>query len=117
MTVPLVAICGRPNVGKSTLFNTMIGKRVSIVDPTSGVTRDRISYMTSIEDKYFELIDTGGIGIYDDDIIDESITFQIDLAIQQAKVIIFVVDIRDGVTPLDMHVAPGAVLRSQFASP
>ena len=62
MAFPSVAIVGRPNVGKSSLFNWLAGKRISIVDPTAGVTRDRISALVETNNRYFELVDTGGMG-------------------------------------------------------
>ncbi len=104
-SLPIVAICGRPNVGKSTLFNILAGRRIAIVDPSSGVTRDRITAITSIDAKYFELVDTGGIGVVDNMNLEEAIQKQIDVALQQATVIVFLVDIKDGVTPLDRQVA------------
>ena len=67
MSVPLVAIVGRPNVGKSSLFNWLAGRRIAIVDPTAGVTRDRLTALVQAGDRYFELVDTGGIGIQDVD--------------------------------------------------
>src|SRR5436190_6124573 len=104
MAVPLVAIVGRPNVGKSSLFNWLAGRRISIVDPTAGVTRDRISTLVEHDGKYFELIDTGGIGIEDSDNLTDDVERQIKLAIEQADVILFVVDTRDGVVSLDEEV-------------
>ena len=67
MGVPQVVIVGRPNVGKSSLFNWLAGKRLAIVDDTAGVTRDRVTYLMCERDRYFELVDTGGIGIDDPD--------------------------------------------------
>ena len=104
-SLPIIAICGRPNVGKSTLFNVLAGKRISIVDPTSGVTRDRVSIVANIEDRYYELIDTGGIGIVDNPDLTDAITYQINVELQKATHILFMVDIKDGITPLDVHVA------------
>ena len=63
MAVPVVAIVGRPNVGKSSLFNWLAGRRIAIVDPTAGVTRDRVSTLLKVGDRFFELVDTGGMGI------------------------------------------------------
>lgn len=104
LTVPRVAIVGRPNVGKSSLFNWLAGHRISIVDPTAGVTRDRISTLVSQNDRYFELIDTGGIGIEDSDNLTEDVERQIKLAIEQADVLLFVVDVRAGIVSLDEEV-------------
>src|SRR5580698_1675830 len=104
MALPVVAIVGRPNVGKSSLFNSLAGKRIAIVDPTPGVTRDRVSAPIEMEDGFFELFDTGGIGNEDVDNLTDEIEGQIDTAIMQAAVILFVVDIREGVTGLDQHV-------------
>src|SRR5438067_3868940 len=100
MPVPLVAIVGRPNVGKSSLFNWLAGRRISIVDPTAGVTRDRISTLVAVDDRYFELTDTGGMGIDDVDNLTQDVERQITVAIEQADVILFVVDARDGAMPL-----------------
>ena len=92
MPLPVVSIVGRPNVGKSSLFNALVGRRVSIVDPTAGVTRDRISTIVEFNGRYFELTDTGGIGIVDVDQLTADVDKQIQAAIDQASVILFVVD-------------------------
>jgi GTP-binding protein len=105
MTVPVVAIVGRPNVGKSSLFNWLAGKRIAIVDPTAGVTRDRVAALVKADHRFFELIDTGGIGIQDVDNLTAQVEAQIAAAMEQAAVILFVVDTRDGVVPLDEEVA------------
>jgi GTPase len=105
VTVPVVAIVGRPNVGKSSLFNWLAGRRIAIVDPTAGVTRDRISTLVPIDSRYVELVDTGGIGIADVDNLTEDIERQIATALDQAHVILFVVDGRAGVLGLDEEVA------------
>lgn len=108
MALPKVAIIGRPNVGKSSLLNALAGQRISIVEPTAGVTRDRVS--TIIEDdsgegQYFELVDTGGYGIVDADQLSDHIEQQIHQAIESADLVLFMVDIRDGVVPLDEKIA------------
>jgi GTP-binding protein len=105
MPLPVVAIVGRPNVGKSSLFNYLAGRRISIVDPTAGVTRDRVSTLISADDRYFELVDTGGIGIEDADNLTADVEKQIQVAIDEAAVILFVVDIRAGIAPLDEEVS------------
>lgn len=105
MSMPVVAIVGRPNVGKSSLFNTIARQRTSIVEPTPGVTRDRISEVCDIEDRYFELVDTGGFGVVDRDDLAEDVERQIRFAIAAADLILFVVDARDGVNPLDESTA------------
>jgi GTPase len=105
VAVPVVAIVGRPNVGKSSLFNWLAGRRIAIVDPTAGVTRDRLSALVKVGDRFVELLDTGGIGIVDVDNLTEQIERQIETAIDQAHVILFVVDTRAGVAPLDEEVA------------
>ncbi|HEV3204469.1 MAG TPA: GTPase, partial [Gemmataceae bacterium] len=92
----MVAIVGRPNVGKSSLFNWLAGRRIAIVDPTAGVTRDRVTTLVKLEDRYFELIDTGGMGIQDVDNLTVQVEKQIETAIDQAHVILFVVDVRNG---------------------
>ncbi len=105
MKLPTVAIVGRPNVGKSSLLNRLVGQRISIVDPTPGVTRDRISVPCPIGDGYVELVDTGGIGIVDHDDLTEHVENQIAYSLAEANLLIFLVDAREGVTPLDRHVA------------
>ncbi len=105
MAKPVVAVVGRPNVGKSTLFNKIIGKRLSIVDDTPGVTRDRIYGEAEWSGKKFMLIDTGGIEPKTDDVILSSMRQQANLAIETANVIIFVTDVKSGVTASDMDVA------------
>lgn len=105
----VVAIVGRPNVGKSTLFNKLIGSRLSIVDDTPGVTRDRIYGDCEWLNRHFMLIDTGGIELSSDDIILKQMRRQAQLAIDSAEVIIFVTDIRSGVVATDSEVA--AMLR------
>ena len=105
MSLPLVAIVGRPNVGKSTLFNKLIGQRLSIVEDTPGVTRDRIYSKCEWLDTQFMLVDTGGIEPKTDDIILSQMRAQAQIAIDRADVIIFVTDLKTGVTPDDHAVA------------
>ena len=105
MPVPRVAIIGRPNVGKSSLFNWIAGKRLAIVEDTAGVTRDRLTTLIEHEGRHFELIDTGGIGIEDVDNLTDQVELQIEAAIDEADVILFVVDTRSGLLPLDEEVA------------
>src|SRR5688572_22132815 len=101
MALPIVAIVGRPNVGKSALFNWLAGRRISIVDPTAGVTRDRVSTVFSVGERFCELVDTGGMGIQDIDNLTEDVEKQIQHAIDAAAVVVFVVDVREGVVALD----------------
>ena len=105
MSKPVVAIVGRPNVGKSTLFNKLVGARLSIVDDTPGVTRDRIYGDCEWQNRTFLLIDTGGIEPYSDDIILSQMRRQAQLAIDSSDVIIFVTDVRSGVVSTDEEVA------------
>ncbi|MGN0441178.1 MAG: ribosome biogenesis GTPase Der [Acutalibacteraceae bacterium] len=105
MAKPVIAIVGRPNVGKSTLFNKLTGKRISIVDDTPGVTRDRIFGEVEWTGRKATLIDTGGIEPYSDDIILSQMRRQAELAIDSADVIILVTDLRSGVVATDMDVA------------
>lgn len=105
MPLPVIAIVGRPNVGKSSLLNALAGRRVSIVDPTPGVTRDRVSAVVEHEGVWFELIDTGGYGIEDRDALTPQIEQQINLAITSADLILFVVDLHADIAPLDRAVA------------
>ena len=109
MSKPLVAIVGRPNVGKSTLFNRLIGRRLSIVEDTPGVTRDRIYADAEWLTHSFTLIDTGGIEPESEDIIAVQMRRQAELAIETADVIVFLVDGREGMTAADEEV--GAMLR------
>ena len=101
----IVAIVGRPNVGKSTLFNRLIKDRQAIVDSVSGVTRDRHYGKSDWNGKNFSVIDTGGYVIGSDDIFEEEIRKQVQLAVEEADIIVFVVDVEDGITPLDAEVA------------
>lgn len=105
MARPVVAIVGRPNVGKSTLFNKLVGKRLSIVDDTPGVTRDRIYGDCEWLGHNMLLVDTGGIEPYSDDIILSQMRRQAELAIDSADVIILVTDLRTGVVATDQEVA------------
>ena len=102
---PTIAIVGRPNVGKSTLFNQLAGSRISIVEDTPGVTRDRIYAHGEWCGRNFTLIDTGGIEPYSKDVILEQMRLQAEIAIGTADVIIFMVDVRDGLTAADSDVA------------
>jgi GTP-binding protein len=105
MRLPQVVIVGRPNVGKSSLFNWLAGRRLAIVDPTAGVTRDRVTHLMVVRDKYFfELVDTGGMGIEDTDNLTAEVEEQIEAAIESAAVILFVLDTQTGITPLDEQV-------------
>ncbi len=105
MGVPQVVIVGRPNVGKSSIFNWLAGKRLAIVDRTAGVTRDRLTHLLEIHGQFAELVDTGGMGIEDADDLTDQIEEQIQAAVDSARVVLFVVDCRDGPTPLDQEVA------------
>jgi len=104
-SLPNVAIVGRPNVGKSSLLNFLSGRRISIVDPTAGVTRDRISTPINHNGAWFELIDTGGYGVEDPDNLTAQIEGQIREAIASAQLLLFVVDARSGLQTLDSEVA------------
>ena len=101
----LVAIVGRPNVGKSTLFNRLVGQRQAIVDATAGTTRDRHYGKTDWNGREFSIIDTGGYSVNSDDIFEEEIRRQVLLAIEEADVILFMVEVNTGVTDLDMMMA------------
>lgn len=105
MPLPQVVIVGRPNVGKSSLFNWLAGRRLAIVDPTAGVTRDRMTHTLCERDRYFDLVDTGGIGIVDADDLSEHVETQIETAIHSADLVLFVVDAQSSVMPLDEEVA------------
>ena len=101
----LVAIVGRPNVGKSTLFNRLVGHRQAIVDETAGTTRDRHYGKTDWNGKGFSIIDTGGYAVNTDDIFEDDIRRQVILAIEEADLILFMVEVKTGVTDLDMMMA------------
>jgi GTP-binding protein len=105
MGIPQIAIVGRPNVGKSSILNWLARKRLAIVDETAGVTRDRVTYLMFERERYFELVDTGGIGFDDPDDLTQKIDEQIAAALEAADVILFVVDARTGLVPLDSEVA------------
>ena len=105
MSKPIVAIVGRPNVGKSTLFNYIVGKRISIVEDTPGVTRDRVYAEGNWRGRSFTLVDTGGIEPESDDVILSQMREQANLAISMADVIVFVTDLKQGVTAADSDIA------------
>ena len=105
MSKPIVAIVGRPNVGKSTLFNALAGSRISIVQDTPGVTRDRIYADVSWLNYHFTMIDTGGIEPDSGDVILSQMREQAQIAIDTADVIIFIVDVRQGMQDADSKVA------------
>jgi GTP-binding protein len=105
LRLPQVAIVGRPNVGKSSLLNCLARQRISIVDETPGVTRDRVSAILTYSDVTMEVVDTGGIGIVDRDDLGDHVERQIEQAVRDANVILFLVDVREGVTALDREVA------------
>ncbi len=105
MPVPRVAIVGRPNVGKSSLFNWIARRRLAIVDDFEGVTRDRMTTLIESNERFFELIDTGGMGIEDVDDLTADVRHQIELAINSADVIMLVVDVQTGIMPLDEEVS------------
>ena len=105
MSKPAVAIIGRPNVGKSTFFNYIVGKRISIVEDTPGVTRDRVTADANWRGRDFTLIDTGGIEPESEDVILSQMRRQADIAISLADVIVFITDIKQGVTAADEDIA------------
>jgi GTP-binding protein len=112
-SLPVIAIVGRPNVGKSSLLNALVGKRISIVQDTPGVTRDRVSVPLWVAGRFVELVDTGGIGFVDPDQLTEHIQHQIELAMARANLVLFVVDCQDGLTTADKEIA--ALLRRRNA--
>ncbi len=101
----LIAIVGRPNVGKSTLFNRLIGERKAIIDDISGVTRDRIYGHTEWNGRKVNIVDTGGFVSNSEDVFEAAIRAQVQIAIEEADVIIFMVDVTTGITDLDESVA------------
>ncbi len=109
MALPKVVIVGRPNVGKSSLLNWLAGRKIAIVDDVAGVTRDRVGALVQLGDdvdpRFFELFDTGGVGMVDRDDLGEDVERQIDTAMNEADLILFAVDIREELMPLDEEVA------------
>jgi len=103
--MPVIAIVGRPNVGKSSLLNAMVGRRISIVQDMPGVTRDRISTPLKVGDRYVELVDTGGYGFIDPDQLTDHIKHQIELAMGRADLVLFIVDCQEGLTSADEEIA------------
>src|SRR5688500_17524752 len=103
--MPVVAIVGRPNVGKSSLLNALVGRRISIVQDMPGVTRDRISTPLRVGEKFVELVDTGGYGFVDPDALTEHIKHQIELAMARADLVLFLVDSQQGLTSADENIA------------
>lgn len=105
MDIPIVAIVGRPNVGKSSLLNCLAKKGVSIVDPVAGTTRDRVSAFLEYRGREFELVDTGGMGHVDPQLLAGEIEAQIEVALRRADLILLVTDAKDGLTPFDRVIA------------
>ncbi len=105
MSIAQIVIVGRPNVGKSSIFNWLAGRRLAIVDDVAGITRDRMICQVEHDDVHFQLVDTGGIGINDVDNLSEEIEEQIAVAMHTAEIVLFVVDVRSGLVPLDEEVA------------
>ena len=105
MSKPLVAIVGRPNVGKSTLFNRIVGHRLAIVEDTAGITRDRLYAEAEWNSREFVMIDTGGILLNDKDPLKAEVTAQAQVALEEADVVLFMVDTVDGITPYDEEIA------------
>ncbi len=105
MGLPNVAIVGRPNVGKSSLLNALARRRVAIVEPTAGVTRDRVSIELRWADRKFEVVDTGGLGLVDEAFLKKHVTRQIEIAMEEADLVLFVLDAKSGLTPMDDYVA------------
>jgi len=103
--LPVVAIVGRPNVGKSSLLNALLGRRYAIVDDMPGVTRDRVSAPVEVNGRWIELVDTGGIGIVDQQQLEEHVEAQIEQALAICDAIVFVTDAREGCTPIDRDIA------------
>lgn len=105
MKLPIVAIIGRPNVGKSSLFNRIIGRRHAIVDAKSGITRDRVYQEVEWDGKKFRLVDTGGIVIASEEKIAREVFYQVEKAIDESDIIIFLCDVKEGLHPLDQDIA------------
>lgn len=110
--VPTIAIVGRPNVGKSAIFNRMAGRRIAIVHDEPGVTRDRLSAPCRITDRACKIMDTGGIGARLSDGFAEQVEAEADIAIKTADLILFVLDCRDHLTPIDQSIGTTSVNRT-----
>jgi GTP-binding protein len=110
-SLPVIAIVGRPNVGKSSLLNALAHRRISIVQDQPGVTRDRVAYPLEIDGRFVELVDTGGYGFVDPNQLTDHIQQQIEIAMAQASLVVFVVDCQDGLTGGDEEIA--ALLRKR----
>src|SRR4051812_24900604 len=104
-SMPVIAIVGRPNVGKSSLLNALAGRRISIVQDMPGVTRDRVAFPLQIDGKFVEIVDTGGFGFEDDTGLTEHIKEQIHIAMTRAQLVVFVVDCSTGLTAGDNEIA------------
>ncbi len=105
MQIPNIAIIGRPNVGKSSLLNAIAGRRISIVEPSAGVTRDRVSLLYDWRGRCFEFVDTGGMGLVDEEQLKAHVARQCEIAMEQADLILFLFDAKEGVSPMDQFVA------------
>jgi GTP-binding protein len=103
--LPVVSIVGRPNVGKSSLLNALVGRRQAIVDDMAGVTRDRVSARVELDGRWVELVDTGGIGLVDSQALEEHVEAQIRQAIEISDALVFLTDAHDGCTPIDHEIA------------
>ncbi|AIE85441.1 ribosome biogenesis GTPase Der [Fimbriimonas ginsengisoli] len=103
--LPVVVIVGRPNVGKSTLFNRLVGRRVAVVEDTPGITRDRLYAETEWNGRRFQVVDTGGIVFSEEDPLSEQIRVQANVALEEADIVLFLTDARDGMNPDDMDLA------------
>jgi GTP-binding protein len=103
--LPVVVIVGRPNVGKSTLFNRLVGRRIAVVEDTPGITRDRLYALVEWQGKKFHLVDTGGIVFQDEDPLSEQIRIQANVAMSEADVILFLSDVKAGISPDDWELA------------
>ncbi|MHC4487492.1 MAG: GTPase, partial [Planctomycetota bacterium] len=105
MDKPVVALVGRPNVGKSTLFNRIIGRNLAVVHDRPGVTRDRVYGDAEWEDKSFVVVDTGGLDLSPDDDLIARVKTQVDIALSEADAIVVIVDVAEGMTPWDAEIA------------
>ena len=114
---PVIALVGRPNVGRSALFNRLAGRTISIVHDQAGVTRDRITAQCRRGPAWFEIMDTGGIGASTDDVLTDQVQIEAAIALEVADMLLLVVDVVDGITPVTTVDMPHLIYRIDISTP